>query len=199
MTSPDVDPRDLESMEAFADRLSGRFVEPSASAQPAEAPRPASPSSSAAPPELLTGLDQMQQYHAVVEKLPGWRRIGDILVELGYATPEQVVEGLKAQRRLIVRQKKTVGLLEALQDTGVLTAAQAQHALNHQIAQCYLPALATAITEREKALAELRSTYQQSLQMIARYAEDAQVTNREMADLRKQLQELKTTLARKQR
>lgn len=145
-------------------------------------------------PAGLPTLESMSQYLSVVENLPGWRRIGDVLVDLGYLTEDQIATGLKAQRRLIVSRQQSTGLLEVLQDLGLITAAQAQNALGYQIANFYLPALAQALQSRDQAIDELRQTYQLSLQTIAAYAEEASRVQSEASELRSRVSSLEAEL-----
>ena len=150
----------------------------------APAPRPEAPSG-------LPSPDQLSQYLRIIEQLPGWRRVGDILIELGYTTPDQIAEGLEAQRRLVAERKQSIGLLDVLQEIRVITPEQAQHALSYQIANCYLPALAQALAARDHAIEELRATYQQSLQTIAAYSEEASRARQQIVELRHRLTELR--------
>lgn len=149
------------------------------------------------PPERkapLPSLDQLAAYQRLVEQLPGWKRVGEILVELGRLSPEQLNEGLKAQRRAIVTRQRSVRLLDVLVEIGLLTPAAAQETLNYQILTFYLPALGQAIKTRD-ALADLRETYQHSLQMIAAYAEQAKEAQRRADDFTEQVTALKAELA----
>ena len=58
------------------------------------------------------------------------KRLGDILVEKGYLTMEQVEEGLKIQRQSSERERKLIG--EILVDRGMVTEAQVKEALEAQ-------------------------------------------------------------------
>ena len=149
-------------------------------------------------PGQLPPVNQLTHYRELVEQLPGWRRIGDILVELGYVTPDQIAAGLEAQRRLAKERGTSIGLLEVLQETEVITGLQAQHALGYQIANCYLPALAQALAARDQAVNELHASYQQSLQTIASYAEQANRAQQQAVELQHRVEALEAALAKAQ-
>jgi hypothetical protein len=137
---------------------------------------------------------------------PGWRPIGQILVDLGHLDQAGLSAALRAYRETAA----PVGLLTYLVDRGDLTAGQALHALTEQVMSGYLPALARGWqAEREMRArveqleGELRQAYSTALQTVATLQDQFQRLSgqlelerqraaalaREVRDLRLQLRE----------
>lgn len=140
--------------------------------------------------------DRLAHYRQQLEQLPGWRRIGEILIDLGFATAAQVDEGLATQARRASEGRPPTGLLEILEEAGAITPFQAQQALNYQIASVYLPALMQAMADRDQALEELRTAYRASLSTVAAYAESAARDQARLAELSARVTELTTDFMR---
>ena len=85
------------------------------------------------------------EFARLVENQPGWRRIGQILIDLGYLDAARLDAALAAYRR----QSAPVGLLNCLIERGDISEKQALTALTEQIMVHYLPALATSL-QRER-------------------------------------------------
>lgn len=121
----------------------------------------------AAPPR-----EQLTQLAALVEALPGWRRVGQVLIDAGFLDQPGLDAALAAQSQR--RAVAPIGLLDLLVEQGTLTAEQARQALTEQILTQYLPALGAslqreklAVAEAEAARRELAESYSIALRTIA--------------------------------
>jgi uncharacterized protein YkwD len=115
----------------------------------------------------------------LVEAQPGWRRIGQILIDLDYLEQRGLDAALAEQSRR--GPHRPIGLLDLLVEQGAITPDQARHALTEQILTQYLPALAASL-QRERRLAaeaaatreELDASYSTALRTIAALQEQEQ-------------------------
>lgn len=142
----------------------------------------------------LPAIDDVTRYARLVESLPDWRRIGEVLLDLGLVTATQVNQALAAQRAAQQADGPAPGLLDILLEQGVITPAQAKDALNHQIVRYYLPALGRALGEAEQTRDELADTYRRSLTSLATQSETIRQQDRAILDLRREAATLKNEL-----
>lgn len=149
-------------------------------------------------PNLPT-VDEISRYAHLVESLPGWRRIGEILVELRLATVQQINEALAAQRSAQQSGGPAAGLLDILIDRGIISLQQAKDTLNYQIMRYFLPTLGRALTEAEQTHDELADTYRRSLSSLAAQSETIRHQEDVITNLRKELAALRGELRSLQR
>lgn len=147
----------------------------------------------------LPDLEEISQYTHLVESLPGWRRIGEILVDLGSASVQQINEALAAQRSAQQSSKRASGLLDILIEQGIISPQQAQAALNYQIMRYFLPTLGRALAEAEQTRDELADTYRRSLSSLAAQSETIREQEEVISNLRKELAAVRGELRSLQR
>lgn len=139
----------------------------------------------------LPPIQEVSQYSRLVETLPGWRRIGEILVDLSLVTEVQVQTALTDQARPPSPAGASAGLLDILLTRGDLTPQQAMHALTHQIMHYFLPFLGHALADSQRAREELADTYRRSLQSLAAQAETIHAQEERILELRREIATLK--------
>ena len=149
------------------------------------------------------------EFARLVENQPGWRRIGQILIDLGYLDAARLDAALAAYRR----QSAPVGLLKCLIERGDISEKQALTALTEQIMVHYLPAMATSLQrerqaagESERLRQELTDSYRSALQTTAALNEQVQhlsqllqMQRHRTAELERELAEARRALSHKQR
>lgn len=114
-------------------------------------------------PDALEGA-QFERWRSLVESLPGWRRVGDLAVELGLVGAADVDRALSVQRSLRATGTDAV-LLDVMVQCGILTSDQARDVLIWQITHCFLPGLAQALEREQAATRRLEQTIAELRQM----------------------------------
>lgn len=150
-------------------------------------------------PSKLPTVDEIARYAHLVESLPGWRRIGEILVDLRLTTTHFINEALAAQRAAQKSSGHAAGLLDILIERKVISPQQAKDALNYQIMRYFLPMLGRALTEAEHTRDELADTYRRSLSSLAAQSETIRQQDDVISGLRKEIATLKGELRNLQR
>lgn len=150
-----------------------------------------------APTPPVTTLNELAD---LVEAQPGWRRIGQILIDLGYLTADRLDAALAEQYRR--GPGAPTGLLDLLVARGAITDEQARAALTQQILTQYLPALGASL-HRERRLAgaaeaarqELADSYGTALRTIATLNEEVERLSGQVGLQRQRIGELEAELA----
>lgn len=147
----------------------------------------------------LPTVDEFSRFAHLVESLPGWRRIGEILVDLRLTTVQRINEALAAQRSAQQSSGPASGLLDILIERGIISPQQAKDALNYQIMRYFLPTLGRALTEAEQTRDELADTYRRSLSSLAAQSETIREQDEVIGNLRKELAAVRGELRSLQR
>lgn len=140
--------------------------------------------------QALPPIEDVARFAKLVESLPGWRKIGDILVDLGHLTDEQLANALERQRGRGA-SGQPIGLLDLLIESDDIDLAQANDALQYQVLRYFLPALARALNEAHQARDELSQAYRRSLTALAAQSETISIQEHRISELRREVAALR--------